>query len=412
QEAYYAASPYNFVRLILGKKEAGDNGHQNVYTRAARWLDEWIQQGVLVPERQPAIYPYFQDYTVPGTKERRLRKSFIALGRLEDYGARIVHRHELTHTGPKKDRLELLRHTRAHFGQLFMIYSDPQGEIDKMLESVVRAQKPIDVRDSYDAAHRLWTLTDTKTIARVQELMAEKKLIIADGHHRYETALAYRNECREKAGKSDPEAPWEKAMMTFVNMDGPGVTVLPTHRVVHSLKEFSFEAFRERVSEWFDWYAYPVDAGQSRAGASPRLLRDLADRGAQRVSFGVAPAGEQALYLFLLKPNADLAKLLPDVSASQRKLDLVVLHRLLLERGLGVDQEAVRELRNVRYAREVEDALGQVDRGEAQMVFLVNATRVEQVREVALGGETLPQKSTDFYPKMLSGLTLYRLERP
>ncbi|MFQ5696280.1 MAG: DUF1015 domain-containing protein, partial [Terriglobia bacterium] len=361
QEAYYAASPYNFVRLILGKREAGDNGRQNVYTRAARWLEEWIRQGVLAPEAQPAIYPYFQEYTVPGTKERRLRKGFIALGRIEDYAARVVHRHELTHTGPKKDRLELLRHTRAHVGQIFMIYSDPPGEIDKVLDQVARAQQPAEVRDDYNAAHRVWTLTDAQAIARVQELMAEKKLIIADGHHRYETALAYRDECRQQAGKADPEAPYEKAMMTFVNMDGPGVTVLPTHRVVHSLKEFRFQAFRERVGAWFDWYAYPVDAGQKRAGASTRLLRDLAERGARRVSFGVAPAGERALYLFLLKPNADLAKLLPDLSAPQRKLDLVVLHRLLLERGLGIDEEAVRELRHVRYAREVEEALDQLD---------------------------------------------------
>jgi uncharacterized protein (DUF1015 family) len=408
QEKYYGLSPYNLVRLIRGKAEPGDNG-QNVYTRAAAWLEEWAKKGVLAQEAQPALYPYFQEYTVPGTAERRLRKGFIALGRIEDYAAGIVHRHEMTLTGPKKDRLELLRHTRTHFGQIFMIYSDPKGEVDQLLDQVAAAGAPQEVTDDYGDRHRLWAVTDGATIKKFQELMAEKKLIIADGHHRYETAMAYRDECRPKTGKSDPEAPHEKVMMTFINMDGPGVTILPTHRVVANLPGFNFEAFREKASAYFDWYAYPRAEGK---GGAARLLRDLAERGAERTSFGVCAAGEPALYLFLLKINVDLAKELPGVSPRQQKLDLVVLHKLLLDRCLGLTEESVRQEKNLHYLRHAEEAVAMVEKGETPVAFLVNPIRVGQVREVAFSGETLPQKSTDFYPKLLSGMTIYRLDNP
>ncbi len=408
QEKYCGLSPYNLVRIIRGKSEPGDNG-QNVYTRAAQYLTEWTEKGVLAQEAQPALYPYYQEYEVPGTGERRVRKGFIALGRIEDYEARIVYRHEMTLTGPKKDRLELLRHTRAHFGQIFMIYSDRAGEVDRLLDRAVAQLAPQEVTDDYGARHRLWAVTDPTIILKVQERLSEKKLIIADGHHRYETALAYRNEGRQTAGRADPDAPHEKVMMTFINMDGPGVTILPTHRVVANLPGFRFEAFREKASVYFDWYAYPRHEGR---GGIIRLLRDLGERGAERPSFGVCASGQPALYLFLLKVNVDLDKELKELSPPQRRLDLVVLHRLLLDRCLGLTEESVRQEKNLHYLREAQDAIGMVERGEAPVAFLVNPIRVEQVREVAFGGETLPQKSTDFYPKLLSGMTIYRLDQP
>ncbi len=411
QERYYKISPYNLVRVLLGKKEPGDNG-QNAYTRAAVHMQEWTKEGILAPDPAPALYVYFQEYTVPGTKQRRVRKGFIALGRIEDYAARIVHRHEQTHTGPKKDRLELLRHTRSHFGQLFMIYSDPAGEVDKVLNKVARREKPQEVRDEYDVAHRLWRVDDAATIERIQQLMADKKLIIADGHHRYETALAYRDQCRARAGATMLDAPHEKVMMTFINMEGPGVTILPTHRLVADLPGFDFVRFRQAASSAFDWYAYPLSKDKDKQRTLAWLLRDLAERGAQRPTFAICPAGEAAYYLFLLKVNADLSQELPEASPQQRKLDLVVLHKLLLEGCLGMDEESIRQQKNIRYVREWEEAVATVENGAAQLAFLVNPTRLEQVRDVALSGEVLPQKSTDFYPKLLSGLTIYRLDHP
>ena len=403
QERYYGLSPHNLIRLELGQREPSTET-DNVYTRAARWLEDAIQAGVLAPDPEPSVYVYFQEYAVPGTKERRTRKGFIALGKVEDYEAGVVHRHEQTLSGPKADRLELLRHTRAHTGQLFMIYSDPQKEMSRLLEEAARKEKPQEITDEYGAAHRLWRVSDAATVERFQKGMADKKIIIADGHHRYETALAYRNECRQKTGTANPEAPHEKVMMTFVHTEQPGVTVLPTHRVVSNLARFNFAAFRDKAAEFFDWYAYPGDDGPAK------LQRDLIERGAERASFGVAAAGEAALYLFLLKLNADLAKLLPQVSARQRQLDLVVLHKLLLERCLGIDEEMVRAGKHLRYLRSAEEALALVKKGEAQVAFLVNPVRAELVRDIALAGEVLPQKSTDFYPKLLSGITIYRLD--
>ncbi len=403
QERYYSLSPHNMIRLELGRREPSTDA-DNVYTRAAQWLDATIQAGVLAPDPEPCIYVYFQEYAVPGTKDRRTRKGFIALGKIEDYEAGVVHRHEQTLSGPKADRLELLRHTRTHTGQLFMIYSDPAHEMEKLLNEVSRREKPQELTDEYAAVHRLWLVSDAATLERFQKIIAAKKLIIADGHHRYETALAYRNECRQKTGRSDPDAPHERVMMTFVHTEQPGVTILPGHRVASNLTDFNFRAFRDKAGEFFDWYAYPG------ADAAPKLLRDLAERGAERPSFGVVAAGEPTPYLFLLKANADRAKLLPQVSARQRQLDLVVLHRLLLDRYLGISEEAVRAGKYLRYLRSAEEAAALVRGGEAQIAFLVNPMRAELVCEIALAGEVLPQKSTDFYPKMLSGLTIYRLD--
>jgi uncharacterized protein (DUF1015 family) len=409
QERYYQLSPHNLVRLVRGKTESGDNGNQNWYQRAARSLDEWTRAGILAQDPRPAFYPCFQEYSVPGTEVRHLRKGFIALGQLEDYAAGIVHRHEQTLSGPKLDRLELLRHTRTHFGQIFMIYSDPAGEVDKVLEEIARRETPQQVTDEYHAVHRLWRVDDPARVQRIQALLKEKNLIIADGHHRYETALAYRDDCRAKTGRTDPEAPYEKVMMTFINMEGTGVTILPTHRVVANLPEFNSARFREAASQLFDWYAYPFEGARPQA-AAPRLLSDLANRGRLRNSFGVYAAGEPALYLFLLKTNAELAKELPQVSPRQRSLDLIILHQLLLGRYLGLDEESVRKEKNLSYLREWKEALDLVQRREAQLAFLVNPIRVDQVRDVAFAGEVLPQKSTDFYPKLLSGLAIYRLD--
>ena len=412
QEEYYQASPYNFVRVIFGKSAEGDSEGSNPYTRAVASLREWSEAGITVADASPALYPYFQEYTVPGTKQRRTRKGFIGLGRVEDYDAKVVHRHEQTHSGPKKDRLELIRHTRGHFGQLFMVFSDPTAAIDKILDAAAKGDPLMEVHDEYDVAHRVWRIDDAATIDKIRSLMAGQKIIIADGHHRYETAIAYRDECRAGAGSPDKDAPHEFAMMTFINMEQPGMTILPTHRVIHGLENYDFESFRAKAAEYFDWYAYPLTGEKDSARTLERLLRDLEERGQTRQAVAVYPAGHGAAYLFLLKENADLTKVIADQSERQCQLDLVALHKLLLEGALGISAKAIEEKRNIFYIREHTEAAALVDGGEAQIAFLVNATRLAQVRDLALNGEVLPQKSTDFYPKVLSGLTMYNLDQP
>src|SRR6476659_709719 len=213
QARYQSLSPYNLVRIILGERKPSDNDTDNIYTRAAGYLRDWIARGVLEREARPSLYAYFQEFTVPDTNEKLVRKGFIGLGAVEPYTEKIVFRHEQTLSGPKKDRLELLRHTQAHFGQLFMLYPDPAGEIDKLLDESAKTPPDGVTTDEYGALHRIWRISDPERIARIQELMADKKLLIADGHHRYETALAFR--------KDHPDADY--VMMTFVNMYSPGL---------------------------------------------------------------------------------------------------------------------------------------------------------------------------------------------
>jgi uncharacterized protein (DUF1015 family) len=414
QDAYYAASPYNLIAIEKGRVLPNDAPANNVYTRAASKVEEWIAAKILAQDGAPAIYVYSQEFLVPGTQTRRTRIGFIALARVQDYDAQIVFRHEHTLSGPKADRIELLRHTRAQTGQLFFLYDDRSRHIDTWLEQIARTSATNELCDEYGVTHRLWPVSDPAFVKRIQTAMLEKKLVIADGHHRYETALNYRNECRARAGKTDPLAASEFAMATFINTHSRGLTILPTHRLVSRLANFDFERFRARVAPHFDWYSYPFANTEERAAAYAEFRKDLERPNHGRRAIGVYPgasqSGGRAFYLFTLKPRVDLEEALPNVSPAQRELDVVLLHRLILEKGLGITVEDVATENNLRYERETDAALAAVDRGEAQLAFLLNPVRVEQVTEIALGGDVMPQKSTDFYPKLLSGVAIYRIE--
>ena len=428
QERYYAASPYNLIAIEKGKPTPGDTPENNVYTRAAAKLEEWIAAKILVQDQAPSIYVYAQDYLVPGTQTRRTRIGFIALGRVEDYSAGVVFPHERTLSAPKVDRIELLRHTRAQTGQLFMLYDDKSRKIETLLEDIARRNAAIEMRDEFDVLHRLWPVSDADAIRRIEAAMAPQKLVIADGHHRYETALNFRNENREKAitkgEKSEPNsssppagdknAAYEFAMMTFINTHSKGLTILPTHRLVRNLDGFDFERFRKSVGPYFDWYSYPFADADERAASYAEFRRDFegSNHGRRGVGVysGVANGGANAFYLFLLRRDVDLEQLLPDLTEAQRGLDVVLLHRVMLEKGLGITAEAVEAEKFISYERETEKAIAAVDRGEAQMACLLKPVRVEQVTEIALAGGVLPQKSTDFYPKLLSGETIFRIK--
>ncbi len=399
QEKYYAASPYNLVRIILGRRASGDNTVENVYTRAADFGREWRKQEILQQDPAPSIYAYSQAFTSP-LGEKAERKGFIALGRVEDYSSKVVYRHEQTLAKPKADRLDLLRATRTHYEQLFLLYED-SGEIDSLLTLQMKSSPNIDVTDEYGVAHRVWQVSDPAVVASVQQIMLDKKLVIADGHHRYETALNFRNECREAARKNDPDAPFEFVMMTFVNMNDPGLLVLPTHRVVHSLKSFSVNEFQQAAREIFE--LEPVDSQVDEAKAT-ELLRD---RG--RDGTALLAAAQERVFL-LHSPKEGAAKFLSGLSAGQQSLDVVQLHKCLLEGVLKLTEESIRNQENLSYLRDASEALQQVRNGAANLAFLMNPCPVQKVRDIAFAGEVMPQKSTDFYPKLLSGLTAYALD--
>jgi uncharacterized protein (DUF1015 family) len=409
QDRYCAASPYNLIAVEKGRIFPEDTATSNVYTRASKTIGEWIAKKILVQDEAPCLYVYAQEFSVPGSNTRRVRLGYIALVRVEDYDAHVIFRHERTLSGPKADRMELLRQTRAQTGQLFLLFDDPAQTIDKLLEKVAHEPAPNEMKDEYGVTHRLWPVADAALIHRVQNEMAAKKLIIADGHHRYETALNYRNECRGRLGKPDPFAAHEFAMATFINTHSKGLVILPTHRVVRNLSSFDFARFRDAVSPYFDWYAYPFATATERDAAFAEFRKDFESHTIGRRAIGIY-AGGGAFYLFLLRRHADLHSWLPGVSSAQLGLDVVLLHRLVLEKGLGISAESVEKEKNITYEREMDAALAALDRGEAQLACMLNPVRIQQVADIALGGDVLPQKSTDFYPKMLSGLAIFRIE--
>jgi uncharacterized protein (DUF1015 family) len=407
QERNYTLSPYNLVRIIRGLEHPHDTPQENVYLRAARHFRDWMKQRVLLSDPEPALYPYYQEYAIPGQPQgKRQRRGFIALCRLEEYSADVVHRHEETLSGPKADRLELLKVTRAHFGQIFMLYSDRAGAIEQSLAQYAQ-EKPCEaVRDEYGSLHSVWRLTDPGAIERIVAAMNDKKLVIADGHHRYETALAYRNHCRAQA---EGDRRTEYVMTTFIRKESEGLTILPTHRVVHDLDGFNWKAFAAAAERFCEWEE--IEAEGTAADWGHAFLDRLAEAGRTRPALG-AYAGRGKLALLRLRTEVDLARLLPTVPAGLSCLDVIILHQLLLEDVLGIDPQAVREEKNLRYVRELDEAIGQVESGRAQLAFLMNPTPIAAVWENALAGQPLPQKSTDFYPKLLSGLTIYWLDNP
>lgn len=399
QDQYYAASPYNLVRVILGKPQPDDNGRDNVYTRAAASLQQWRAEGVLLRDPEPSIYLYTQAFQVPGDASGAIveRRGFIALGQVEDYDRKVVFRHEQTLSKPKADRLNLLRATQAHCGQIFMLYTDPAGEIDNALRQ--GGPPTVEVRDQYDVLHRLWKISDPAIIRTVQTKMADKKLIIADGHHRYETALTYRNENR-KQSSPDLQAPFERVMMTFVNMDAPGLVVLPTHRVVFGMEGFAIFNMAAKLQENFEI----EDLGPLTNAAAALDRLHQAGKGPTALLAVTSHGG------FLLRSRAaQHSKSLAGASERQRALDVVQLHKLVLEDVLGMSEDDIRDQKHLKYVRDAGEAIEEVRNG-ANVAFIMNPLRMEQMRDVAFAGEVLPQKSTDFYPKMLSGLTIYSLE--
>jgi uncharacterized protein (DUF1015 family) len=426
QDAYYEASPYNLIRVILGKHQDGDTDADNVYTRAAATLNEWRAEGILREEAEPALYGYSQTYTVPGTEEVRERRGFIALGHLYDYADHVVYRHEQTFPKHKSDRLALFKATRAYCEQIYMLYSDPTFTAEELIFGAKdKTTKPADleITDEYGVQHRVWKLTDPALIQQVLAAMDDKKLIIADGHHRYETSVGYMHERAEELGISTsdlssrpersaverpavgtgselptPAFPEAAMMMTFVNMDAPGITILPTHRVVFGLPVFSGKKFVEVAAPFFSAQEIP-------ATDAAILLKRLSETG----GVAIVAATKEGNFLLRAKPGAINAAL-SELSPHQRELDVVQLHKILLEKILLLNEETVRAGSNVRYLREAPEALAQVVSGDADVAFLIKPVTLKQMEDVSLNLEVMPQKSTDFYPKLLSGLAMYTLD--
>ncbi len=406
QKSYYEKNPYNFVRVILPMEQKAGTGER--YKLAGETLRSWMDEGVVSRSHTACFYPYHQIYRGPGTGKTRTRRGFVGLGKLSDFSEGIIRPHEHTHNGPKIDRLKLTCATGCQFGQLFMLYSDPEGSINGLLDSAVENTSPlIELKDEYGVVHRMWNVERTEVIEAVQRGMKDRNLYIADGHHRYETALTYWRERRAAGVEMIGNEAIDRAMMTFVCLQDRGLIVLPTHRVLFGLKDFSLPSLIESLSEEFE-------VSEVGRATQDDLIKALGAISGRRWNYLLAAKGEQTLFDLRLKPEVHPADRIEGTQSDiWKSLDVAVLHKLILERRLGISPEDLEHQRRVEYLREPSEALERVLdlQSKYQAVFFLNPTSVEEVTAVADRGECMPQKSTDFYPKMLTGLVFNQINQ-
>ena len=410
QEFYYERSPHNIVRIIKGKTYPNDTADNNQYVRAAGFLDAWIRDGIFRRDQSPCIYIYDQEYVVPETGITKIRKGFIALFRLMSYEEGGVKPHERTLAGPKADRLNLMRATKAQFGQIFMLYPDPDNAVNGLLDEARAAGGPLVAKDRFSDLHKLWPVNDPRIIAELGKLMLDKQVFIADGHHRYETALAFRDEMRGKVHQTDDTETIENRMVTFVSFDDPGLLILPTHRLVSDVQGFDAAALIENLKQFFELEVLPFSDESSRETAQRKTMEILHRDSARDHVFGILLAGQNQFLLARLRDESSLDGMLHSVECDEyRRLDVVILSTLILEKMLGITKEDLTRERKVQYLRDVGDGVKSVISGKAQALFVLNPTKPSQVRDVASAGARMPQKSTDFYPKLVTGLVLNKL---
>ena len=396
QDKYYDLHKYNIVRITKGREYRNDTPTDNVYTRARDYFHTWLDAGYMLRDPAPAFYVYHQAFTLPNGTELT-RRAFIAALELVEFAEGIVLPHERTLSGPKVDRLNLMRATGTNFGQIFMLYPDAENSINAIFDTAIAGRQPdADVREMFeqDVRQQLWVVNDPEVIAQVVAEMAPKRgLIIADGHHRYETALNYRAEMRERFPDTPANAGFNFRMVTLVSLDDPGLTILPTHRLMHSYAAKTSAEVLADAAEYFQVTPYP---DRDALGAAMTSGSD----GDRRMGLY-----DGSYYLLQLKNPEIMAQIAPDRVEEWRMLDVSILHELLIERVMGISKERVENKENIDYYRDLDDAIAKVDAGEAQCVFIMNPTRMSEVRACSDKGAKMPQKSTDFYPKVITGLT-------
>jgi len=392
RDVLFHQSKYNIARIIKADRDTAAPPGQS-YAAAGRLFDAWRQKGVVRQDPEPAIYVYEQHFEV---HERKFsRTGMAALVRLQELGDGILP-HESTLTGPREDRLELLRATATHFGQIFGLYPDPERGVDAILNEAKQKRPLAQAADASGHLHRLWAIADPEKLAAVQSLMSDKGILIADGHHRYETALAYSRERPDLEGA-------RFVMMTLVNMSNPGLVILPIHRLVRNLPDFDRVRFLAALRKRFEVRAYPGDSSAVREAVRGSMAARLSE-------------GDHAFGLYLNDDNfyevtvsdADALARIQSGSEARRRLDVTILHQLVFEDMLGIGPERVKAQSNVGYVKDfphaIQDAVRAVASGEGQAFFLLNPARIEDVRTVAANNERMPQKSTFFYPKVYTGM--------
>jgi uncharacterized protein (DUF1015 family) len=377
REQLLQRSPFNVVAVDLPK------GEPDPYAAAGELWEAWQLQGAIVRDPEPALWAHTQTYTGPDG-QTRTRKGFFCRARIEGYGPGRVRPHERTHPGPKEDRLRLMRTTRTNLSPIFSLFSDPTNAAWKALEPATESAPWSEVTDAEGTVHKLWRVIDPQAIAAVQQATSDVELLIADGHHRYETADTYANEL-------GGEGEHRYMLMCLVALEDPGLTIFPTHRLVRGLDRAHQESLRETLRRDFEIAEVPLERLAPQPGTGPLEL-------------GYIDAHHQQPYRLKLKDQTIADAALPDFSDAYRSLDTGVLEALLLKRTLGLSDDDISHFNGLFYARSTEEAVAMVRSGEYDAAFLMRPTLVEQVRKIAASGENMPPKSTFFYPKLLTGL--------
>ncbi len=391
REEYIKTNPYNIIRLELPKGE-------DRYNDAAKILNSWLESGILEKEEKPAIYIYEEEFTAYG--KRNSIKGIICCVKIEEFSKGVILPHEFTLSKAKEDRLNLMKATNCNFSQIYSLYMDNGKNTLGKINSLSNKEPNIQLTDADNITHRLWIVTDPQIIADICNDFEERKLYIADGHHRYETALNYRNYLRQE-GKAKEGDACDYQMMMLVDMNHPGLVVFPTHRLVRDLESFDAEKVMESCKEYFEITEYDdISTIESN-------LMGLYNQGKKAYAFY---SGNQKYKLLVLKDINIIKELLPNASHATQQLDVTVLHTLILEKIFGIDAENMAKQINLTYTKIFDEAILSVDSGQAQCAFILNPTRVSEIRDVASNGEKMPQKSTYFYPKMITGLVMNQLE--
>jgi len=382
QSKYYERHPYNYVRLILGRAE-------DRYNESLENFNKWFQDKVIIKDDKPAFYPYTQTYTWDG--KTITRTGFISALKLHPYEDKVVLPHERTLSRAREDRFKLFSKTQKNYEQVFMLYGDKDRTIEKLFAPFMAGRPLIEANDDLGCTHRVWKVCDNDVIAKAKEVLKPLSVMIADGHHRYETALALQEALSSQHPNAPENAAFNHRMVTLVNLFDPGLLVLPTHRYVIKLKG-DFAATKKELEKYFDATEVSADA-----------LAAKVKENASKHAFGLYR--KDGAWLLILKDQSIMDELMPNAPSELKALDVSVLHNLIIEKLLGIAKEEIEDY--IKYERYADKAFADVDAGKFEMVFLMNPTRVQQVEAVSKVGEKMPQKSTDFYPKLVSGLVAF-----
>jgi uncharacterized protein (DUF1015 family) len=399
QNELYRKNEYNFVRLILGKILPDDTDKNNRYTRAKQLFDTWQQHGVLISSKAPAIYPYKIDYTV-NTVKKQMNGFFVLLKLDPEY--KTVKAHEKTLAKPKADRLNLMRACYANLEPIQLMYMDQNDDIRTTIDTALH--KPIIKVKGYDGfTHQLWCLDDQKTVQSIIHELEKKLLFIADGHHRYQTSINYAQEKRQQTGNNEPNAPFNYIMVVLCNMFDPGLSILPTHRFI-TMPGVNFDDLSKKLERYFTVEKKFVN---DREKDYQKLGEKIMNEIATDTNHKVALYTKDVYYILTLKDDHIMDSKASDHSITWRMLDVSILHKLILEELLGITEKNLED--HVKYTRVDAEAIQQVNEGTYDFSFLINATKIDQLKAIADAGEHMPQKSTYFLPKLLSGLVMYKM---